>query len=126
MVSKTYRGDKRPERPVLKCHKCGSTSHLANTFTKKTNIKETQVIEEAQCTEEKEESDLDSEVSEDTTVEDYPIEKITAFFEVTEVHTHLPQYSEGCHNLINIQDSRMCKTKPDRGKGYTAGASFIT
>ncbi|MBW0534427.1 hypothetical protein O181_074142, partial [Austropuccinia psidii MF-1] len=85
-----------------------------------------QVIEEVQCTEEKEESDLDSEVSEDTPVEDYPIENNTAFFEVTEFHTHLPQYSEDFHNLMNIQDARMCKTKPARGKGYTAGASCAT
>ncbi|MBW0493970.1 hypothetical protein O181_033685 [Austropuccinia psidii MF-1] len=91
MVSKTSREDNRPERPVLKCHKCGSTSNLAKTCTKKTKINEAQVIEEVQCTEEKEESDLDSAVSEDTPVEDYPIENITAFFEVTEVHTHLPQ-----------------------------------
>ncbi|MBW0524021.1 hypothetical protein O181_063736 [Austropuccinia psidii MF-1] len=120
MVSKASREDKRPERPVLKCHKCGRTLHLANTCTKKTKINE------VQCTEEKEESDLDSAVSEDTPVEDYPIENITAFFEVTEVHTHLPQYNEDCNNLINIQDSRICKTKPARGKGYTAEASCIT
>ncbi|MBW0527568.1 hypothetical protein O181_067283 [Austropuccinia psidii MF-1] len=126
MVSKTSREDKRPKRPVLKCHKCGSTSHLANTCTKKTKINEAQVIEEVQCTEEKEESDLDSTVSEDTQVEDYPIKNITAFFEVTEVHTNLPQYSEDCHNLINIQDARMCKAKTARGKGYTARASCIT
>ncbi|MBW0573630.1 hypothetical protein O181_113345 [Austropuccinia psidii MF-1] len=91
-----------------------------------TKINEVQVIEEVQCTEEKEESDLDSAVSEDTPVEVYTIENITAFFEVTEFHTHLPQYSEDFHNLINIQDARMCKTKPARGKGYTAGASCIT
>ncbi|MBW0498808.1 hypothetical protein O181_038523 [Austropuccinia psidii MF-1] len=121
MVSKTSREDKWPERPVLKCHKCGHTSHLANTCTKKTKINEVQVIEEAQCTKEKGESDLDSSVSEDTPIEDYPIENITAFFEVIEVHTHLPQYSEDWHNLMNIQDARMCKTKPTRVKGYTAG-----
>ncbi|MBW0584090.1 hypothetical protein O181_123805, partial [Austropuccinia psidii MF-1] len=92
MVPKIPREDKIPERPILKCHKCGSTSHLANTCTKKTKINEVQVIEDIQCTEEKEESDQDSAVSEDTPVEDYPIENITAFFEVTEVHTHLPQY----------------------------------
>ncbi|MBW0505734.1 hypothetical protein O181_045449 [Austropuccinia psidii MF-1] len=63
-------------------------------------------MEEVQCTEDKEESDLDSAVSEDTPVEDYPNENITAFFEVTEVHTHLPEYT--------------------RGKGYTSGASCIT
>ncbi|MBW0463852.1 hypothetical protein O181_003567 [Austropuccinia psidii MF-1] len=110
---------RRVGKTWTRCHKCGSTSHLANTCTKKTKLNEAQVIEEVQCTEEKEESDLDSAVSEDTTVEDYPIEKITAFFEFTEVHTHVPQYSEDCHKLINIQDARMCKTKP-------AGASCIT
>ncbi|MBW0461465.1 hypothetical protein O181_001180 [Austropuccinia psidii MF-1] len=109
MVPKISREDRRPEKPVLECHKCGSTSHLANTCTKKTKINEVQVIEEAQCTEEKEESNIDSAVSELTTVEDYPIEIITAFFEVTEVHTHMPQYSEDFHNLINIQDYRMFK-----------------
>ncbi|MBW0591242.1 hypothetical protein O181_130957 [Austropuccinia psidii MF-1] len=90
IVSKIPSEDRRPEKPVLKCHKCGSSSHLANTCTKKTEINEVQVIEDVHCTEEKEESDQDSEVSEDTPVEDYPIENITAFFEVTEVHTHLP------------------------------------
>ncbi|MBW0579063.1 hypothetical protein O181_118778 [Austropuccinia psidii MF-1] len=126
MVPKISREDTRPEKPVLNCHKCGITSHLANTCTKKTKINEVQVIEEAQCTKEKEESDLDSEVSEDTPAEDYTIENVTAFFEVTEAHTHLPQYSEECHNLINIHDARMFKTKPARGKGYTGGASCIT
>ncbi|MBW0557571.1 hypothetical protein O181_097286 [Austropuccinia psidii MF-1] len=126
MVPAISREDIKPERPVLKCHKCGRTSNLANTCTKKTKLNEVQVIEEVQCTKEKEESDLDSAFSEDTPVEDYPIENMTDFFEVKEIHTHLPQYSEDCHNLINIQDSRMCKTKPARGKGYTSGASCIT
>ncbi|MBW0553981.1 hypothetical protein O181_093696 [Austropuccinia psidii MF-1] len=89
MVSKTSKENKRPERPVSKFHKCGSTSHLANTCIKKTKINEFQVIEEVQCAKKKEEFDLDSAVYEDTPVEDYPIENITAFFEVTGVHTHL-------------------------------------
>ncbi|MBW0507210.1 hypothetical protein O181_046925 [Austropuccinia psidii MF-1] len=98
MVPKISRKDRRPEKPVLRCHKCG-----------------TKVIKEVQCTEEKEESDLDSEVSEDTPVEEYTIENITASFEVTEVHPHLPQLSEDCHNLINIQDARMSKVNLDTG-----------
>ncbi|MBW0501080.1 hypothetical protein O181_040795 [Austropuccinia psidii MF-1] len=53
MVPKISREDKRPERPVLKCHQCGSTSNLANTCPKKTKINEAQVIEEVQCTEKK-------------------------------------------------------------------------
>ncbi|MBW0501686.1 hypothetical protein O181_041401 [Austropuccinia psidii MF-1] len=126
MTQTISREDKKPERPVLKCHKCGSTSNLANTCTKKVRINEIQVIEEVQYTEENEESDHDSEISEDTPVEDFPIENITAFFEVTEFHTHLPQYSKNCYNLINSHESKMCKTKPARGKEYTAGASCIT
>ncbi|MBW0541818.1 hypothetical protein O181_081533 [Austropuccinia psidii MF-1] len=94
-----------------------------NTCIKKTKINEVQVIEEVHCAEEKEESDQDYAVSADTPLEDYSIENMTAFFEVTEVHTHLPQYSEDLYNLINIQDARMCKPKPARGKGYTARAS---
>ncbi|MBW0497629.1 hypothetical protein O181_037344 [Austropuccinia psidii MF-1] len=126
MVPMISREDKRPERPVLNFHKCGSTSNLASNCTKKTKINEFQVIEGVQCAEEKEESDQDPEISEDTPLEDYSIENITAFFEVTEVHTNLPQYSEDVYNLINIQDSRICKAKPARGKGYTTGASCIT
>ncbi|MBW0588123.1 hypothetical protein O181_127838 [Austropuccinia psidii MF-1] len=44
MVPKISREDKRPERPFLKCHKCGSTFYLANICTKKTKINEVQVI----------------------------------------------------------------------------------
>ncbi|MBW0585570.1 hypothetical protein O181_125285 [Austropuccinia psidii MF-1] len=79
-----------------------------------------------QYSEKKEGSEKDSEISEDTPTEDYPIENITAFFEVTEVHEPFPQYSEDCYNLFNVQEARICKTQTSRGKGYTAGISFIT
>ncbi|MBW0500480.1 hypothetical protein O181_040195 [Austropuccinia psidii MF-1] len=46
MVSKISRENNMPERPVLKCHKFGSTSNLANTFTKRKKINEVQVFEE--------------------------------------------------------------------------------
>ncbi|MBW0567068.1 hypothetical protein O181_106783 [Austropuccinia psidii MF-1] len=35
MVSKIPRENRRQEKPVLKCHKCGGTLNLANTCTKK-------------------------------------------------------------------------------------------
>ncbi|MBW0473026.1 hypothetical protein O181_012741 [Austropuccinia psidii MF-1] len=97
IVPKSSREDKRPEIPVLKCQKCGITSNLANTCTKNNKINEVQVIEEVFNTEEKKESDQDSAISEDTPVENYPIEDITAFFKFTEVYTHFPQYSEDCY-----------------------------
>ncbi|MBW0470539.1 hypothetical protein O181_010254 [Austropuccinia psidii MF-1] len=99
---------------------------IANTCTKKAKINEVQVIQGVQSDQEKEGSDQHSAVYEYTPIEDYPIENITAIIEVTKVHTHLPQYSEDCCNMINIQDTNMCKTKPARGKGYTAGTSCIT
>ncbi|MBW0586011.1 hypothetical protein O181_125726 [Austropuccinia psidii MF-1] len=66
MVPRISREDKRPERPVLKSHTCGSISHLVNTCTKKTKINEVQLIEEFQCAKEKEESDQYYAISEDT------------------------------------------------------------
>ncbi|MBW0517324.1 hypothetical protein O181_057039 [Austropuccinia psidii MF-1] len=62
-VPKISREDKRPERAVLRYHKCGRTSHLANNCTKKTEINKFKVIEEVQCAEEKEESDTSREPS---------------------------------------------------------------
>ncbi|MBW0505637.1 hypothetical protein O181_045352 [Austropuccinia psidii MF-1] len=111
MIPKISREDKKTERSVLKCHKCGSTSNLANTCIKKTKINEVQVIEEAQCAEKKVEPDQDSAVYEDKPVEEYSIENITALFEVNEVHTHLPQYSEDFFNLINMKDAKICAIK---------------
>ncbi|MBW0469474.1 hypothetical protein O181_009189 [Austropuccinia psidii MF-1] len=81
---------------------------------------------EVQCSEEKEESGQASAIYHDTPAEEYPIENIKAFFEVTKVYTHLKKYIEDCSNLTNIQEARMCKAKPDRGKGYTSGESCIT
>ncbi|MBW0567361.1 hypothetical protein O181_107076 [Austropuccinia psidii MF-1] len=88
-------------------------------------INQAPIIEEVEYAEEKEKSDQDSEISEDMPVEKYPIEKIKSFFEVTELHTNLKKYGEYFYYLINIQDARMCTTKPAKDKGYTSGASSI-
>ena len=61
-------------------------------------------------------ADQYSKISEEIPAEVSPIENITALFEVTGFHNNFPQYSEDCCNLINIQCSRICKTKPARGK----------
>ncbi|MBW0528744.1 hypothetical protein O181_068459 [Austropuccinia psidii MF-1] len=71
--------------------------------------------------------DSDSEPSEEEEVPDeLSIENINVTFEVTELHTHLPQYSDECMYLIHVPDAKMQRTKPARGKGYTAGSSCIT
>ncbi|MBW0579076.1 hypothetical protein O181_118791, partial [Austropuccinia psidii MF-1] len=69
----------------------------------------------------------DSEPSEkEESPDELSIENINVSFEVTEVQTHLPQYSDECMNLIHVKDAKLQKTKPERAKGYTAGSSCIT
>ncbi|MBW0534972.1 hypothetical protein O181_074687 [Austropuccinia psidii MF-1] len=43
-----------------------------------------------------------------------------------ESYSHLPQLSNGQLDLSKLQDAQLMKTKPNRGKGYTAGNSCIT
>ncbi|MBW0588024.1 hypothetical protein O181_127739 [Austropuccinia psidii MF-1] len=43
-----------------------------------------------------------------------------------ESYSHLPQLSNGQLDLSKIQDAQLMKTKPNRGKGHTAGHSCIT
>ncbi|MBW0499892.1 hypothetical protein O181_039607 [Austropuccinia psidii MF-1] len=122
----------KPNKPhvkdPLKCHKCGSTSHFANTCPKRTRINEIEIKKD----DKKETNDVpvhanDSEPSEEEELPaELSIENINVSFEVTEVHTHLPQYSDECRDLIHVQDAKMQKTKPARSEGYTAGLSCIT
>ncbi|MBW0533128.1 hypothetical protein O181_072843 [Austropuccinia psidii MF-1] len=120
--------NKPHEKAPLKLHKCGSKYHLANTCPKKTRINEIEIEKD----DTKETKDLyiheiDSEPSEEEELPDeLSIENINVSFEVTEVHTHLRQYSDECMDLIHMQDAKMQKAKPARGKGYTAGSSCIT
>ncbi|MBW0585993.1 hypothetical protein O181_125708 [Austropuccinia psidii MF-1] len=80
------------DKAPLKCHKCGSTSHLANTCPKKTRINEVEIEKDVT----KETNDVpvhesDSEPSEEEELPDeLGIENMNVSFEVTEVHTHLP------------------------------------
>ncbi|MBW0503076.1 hypothetical protein O181_042791 [Austropuccinia psidii MF-1] len=123
------RPNKPQERAPLKCHKCGSISNLANNCPKKTGINDIEAEKDDE-TKEKHNVSLnqsDYEPSEEEELTDkLSIKNINVSFEVTEVHTHLPQYSDECMVLINVKDSKMQRTKPLRGKGYTAGSSFIT
>ncbi|MBW0546580.1 hypothetical protein O181_086295 [Austropuccinia psidii MF-1] len=120
--------NKPHEKAPLKCHKCGITSHLANTCPKKTRINEIEI----EKNDTKETNDVpvhesDSEPSEEEELPDeLSIENINVSFELTEVHTHLPQYIDTFMDLIHVQDAKMQKTKPARGKCYKAGSSCIT
>ncbi|MBW0526424.1 hypothetical protein O181_066139 [Austropuccinia psidii MF-1] len=54
------------------------------------------------------------------------IENINSTFEIMESYSHLPQLSNGQLDLSKLQDAQLMKTKPNRGKGYTAVNSCIT
>ncbi|MBW0494215.1 hypothetical protein O181_033930 [Austropuccinia psidii MF-1] len=84
IMPKNYIEYRSPERIFFKCHRCRRTSNLGKNFTKKTKIYE------VQCNEEKEESYQDSDISDDTPVEECHTSNITALFEDTELHTNLP------------------------------------
>ncbi|MBW0586389.1 hypothetical protein O181_126104 [Austropuccinia psidii MF-1] len=104
--------NKPQDRLPLKCHKINEIE------IEKDDIKETNDVHLHES---------DSEPSEEEEVpEELTIENINVSFEVTEVHTHLQHYSDECMNLIHVQDAKMQKPKPARGKGYTDGSSFIT
>ncbi|MBW0541079.1 hypothetical protein O181_080794 [Austropuccinia psidii MF-1] len=116
------------EKAPLKCDKSGSTSHLANTCPKKTRIHEIEMnkVEDTKETNNVSLHDSDSEHSKEGEVPDeLSIENINVSFEVTELHTHVQKYSDECMDLIHLQDAKMQKAKPSRGKGYTSGSSCI-
>ncbi|MBW0587335.1 hypothetical protein O181_127050 [Austropuccinia psidii MF-1] len=54
------------------------------------------------------------------------IENINATFDIIASYSHLPQLRNGQLDLSKAQDEQLMKTKPNRGKGYTAGKSCIT
>ncbi|MBW0566714.1 hypothetical protein O181_106429 [Austropuccinia psidii MF-1] len=120
--------NKPQDRAPLKCHKCGSTPHLANNCPKKTRINEIEIekVEDTKETNDVSLHESDSEPSENKVPDKLSIENIYFSLEVTEVHTHLPQYSDEFMDLIHVQNAKMQKNKPSRGKVYTAGSSCIT
>ncbi|MBW0476025.1 hypothetical protein O181_015740 [Austropuccinia psidii MF-1] len=89
--------NKTPKKPPLNCHKCGSTSHFPNTCSKKKRINEIE-IDKAEDKKETNNVSLHESDSEPSEKEEVPYElsteNINVSFEVTEVHTHLPQYSD--------------------------------
>ncbi|MBW0497419.1 hypothetical protein O181_037134 [Austropuccinia psidii MF-1] len=126
---KITKPNKAHKKTPLKCHKCGSKSHLANNCPKNTRISEIEIdkVEDTKEMNNVSLHDSDSGPSEEEEVPDeLSIENINVSFEVTEVHIHLQQYSDECMDLIHVQDAKMQKAEHARVKGYTARSSCIT
>ncbi|MBW0511307.1 hypothetical protein O181_051022 [Austropuccinia psidii MF-1] len=104
-----------------------STTHLANTCPKRGKINEIDIEKEPDVEKDdniieensEDKSSIFSESSKD-------IENINAPFDIMESYSHLPQSSNGQLDLSKLQDAQLMKTKPNRGKRYTACNSCIT
>ncbi|MBW0502137.1 hypothetical protein O181_041852 [Austropuccinia psidii MF-1] len=112
---------------IRKCHICQSTTHLANTCPKRGKINEIDIEEEPDV--EKEANIIEGNSDDKSSIfseSSKYIENINATFDIMEFYSHLPQLSNGQLDLSKIQDAQIMKTKPKRGKGYTAGNYCIT
>ncbi|MBW0528609.1 hypothetical protein O181_068324 [Austropuccinia psidii MF-1] len=105
---------------IRKWHIRQSTTHLANTCTMRGEIKEIDIEKEPDV--EKEDNIAENSDDKSSIFSEYSkdIENINATFDIMESYSHLPQSSNGQLDLSKIQDSQLMKTKPNRGKGYTA------
>ncbi|MBW0520120.1 hypothetical protein O181_059835 [Austropuccinia psidii MF-1] len=111
---------------MRKLHILQRTTHLANTCPKKAKINEIDIEKEPDVGKDvviednsDDKSSIFSEYSKD-------IENINANFDIMESYSHLPQLRNGQLDLSKIQDVQLITTKPNRGKGCTAGSSCIT
>ncbi|MBW0572142.1 hypothetical protein O181_111857, partial [Austropuccinia psidii MF-1] len=113
-----------------KCRKRGGIGHLANNCLKKAKIYE--IVETEEHNDKEEESDAEKDTEESETFESDEINVINAqintidlIYEVLDVNSTLPQVGTSDTSLINIQDAKLYRTKPEKGMGYTAGKSSI-
>ncbi|MBW0534583.1 hypothetical protein O181_074298 [Austropuccinia psidii MF-1] len=111
---------------IRKCHICQSTTHLANAFPRKGKINEIDIKKEPDF----EQDDLIEDNSDDKSSifseSSKDIKNTNVTFDIMESYSHLPQLSNGQLDLSKVQHAQPMKTKPNRGKGYTAGNSCIT
>ncbi|MBW0545810.1 hypothetical protein O181_085525 [Austropuccinia psidii MF-1] len=111
---------------IRKCHICQSTTHLSNTCPKRGKINEIDIEKEPDFEKDdicEDNSDDKSSICSESSKD---IENINASFDIMESSSHFPQLSNDQLDLSQVQDAQLMKTKPNRGKGYTAGNSCIT
>ncbi|MBW0538176.1 hypothetical protein O181_077891 [Austropuccinia psidii MF-1] len=112
---------------IRKCHIFQSTTHLANICPKRAEINQIEIEKEPDVEKDdkiiEENSDEKSSTFSESSKD---IENINATVNIMESYSHLPQLSNGQLDLSKIQDAQLKKTKPNRGKGYTAGNSCTT
>ncbi|MBW0515729.1 hypothetical protein O181_055444 [Austropuccinia psidii MF-1] len=104
----------------IKCHKCGGIGCLANNCLKRAKINEILETEDQNDKEYESDSERDNEESE--TSERYLIDIFNAqinniylIYEVLDVNSSFPQVGTSDTSLTNIQDAKLCRTKPAKG-----------
>ncbi|MBW0478699.1 hypothetical protein O181_018414 [Austropuccinia psidii MF-1] len=112
---------------IRKCHIFQRTIHLANSYPRKGEINEIDIEREPYVEKDyeviEENSDDKSSIFSESSKD---IENINATLDIMELYSHLPQLSNGQLYLSKFQDAQLMKTKPNRGKCYTAGNSCST
>ncbi|MBW0477233.1 hypothetical protein O181_016948 [Austropuccinia psidii MF-1] len=112
---------------IRKCHIFQTTNHLGNTCPKRGKSNEIDIKKEPDIEKDdniiEENSDDKSSIFSESSKD---IAIINATFDIMESYSHLPQLKNGQLDLSKIQDLQLMKTKPNRGKGYTARNSSIT
>ncbi|MBW0543218.1 hypothetical protein O181_082933 [Austropuccinia psidii MF-1] len=112
---------------IRKFHICQSTTHLANKCPKQGKINEIDIEKEPDVEKDdniiEENSDDKSSIFSESS--EY-IEDINATFDIMESYSQLPKLSIGQLDMSKAQDAQLMKTKPNSGKGYTAGNYCIT
>ncbi|MBW0580041.1 hypothetical protein O181_119756 [Austropuccinia psidii MF-1] len=100
---------------IRKFHMCQSTTHVANTCPKRGKINQTDIEKDNNI---QANSDYKSSIFSESSKD---IENINSTFYIMESYSHLPQLSNGPLDLSKFQGAQLMKTKPNTGKGYTAG-----
>ncbi|MBW0501366.1 hypothetical protein O181_041081 [Austropuccinia psidii MF-1] len=129
VITRTRIGSSRHKSAdiIRKCHICQSTIQFANTCPKRGKINEIDIEKKPHV--EKEDNIIEENSDDKPSIfsqSSKDIYNINATFDIMESYSHLPQLSNGKLHLSRIQDAQLMKTKPNRGKGYTAGSSCIT
>ncbi|MBW0556177.1 hypothetical protein O181_095892 [Austropuccinia psidii MF-1] len=109
------------KRPI-----CQRTTNLANTCPKKGKINESDIEKEPDVEKDEVNEDNSDDKSSIFSESSKDIENVNATFDIMESYSYSPLISNGQLDLSIIQDAQLMKTKPNRGKCYPAGNSFIT
>ncbi|MBW0588383.1 hypothetical protein O181_128098 [Austropuccinia psidii MF-1] len=110
---------------IRRFHIYQSTTNFANACPKRGKVNEIDIKKEPDV----KKDDVNEENSDDKSsiISQYSkyIENINFKFEIMESYSPLQQLRNSQLDLSKIQDAKLMKTKPNRGRGYTADNSCI-